>query len=214
MKRRALPLALLLMALRPGVAPGEIVDRIVATVGKRVITLSEVAEAYRFERLLDQKPLQPLDPARIREVALRLIDQALLEQEMASSRITGVSRSEVERQMAAVRKSFEKNGDFHLVLQQYSLDEPRVFRRLELHANLERFIEAHFRPGVQVDERAIERYYRETLLPELGSKGVLEIPALEKVRDQIERILVEQRISSESSRWLRDLREQAQIRFR
>ncbi len=217
MRRGALPAGLLLLALLPARAVAEIVDRIVATVGKQVITLSDVQEAYRFERLVDHQPLEPLDAGRIREVALRLVDQILVEKEMATAAAgspPSVPRAEVERRLAEIKKGFARNGDFRLALQRYGLDEQRVLRRLELHANLERFIEARFRAGILVDEPAIERYYREKLLPELRARGVSEIPPLDQVRDQIEEILVQERINNESAIWLKDLRGQEQIRFR
>ncbi len=201
-----------------GAAPAfaEIVDRIVATVGKRVITLSDVQSVHRFESLVNQLPLRPLDDARIREVALRLIDQALIEQEMAAAagRPASVPKTEIERQMAELRKNFAQNGDFRQALEKYGLDEQQVFGRLELQSTLARFIEARFRPGVQVDEAAIEGYYRETLLPELRAQAAREIPALDQVRDQIEEILAQQRINRDSAAWLKDLRGQTPVRFR
>ncbi len=214
MRRAVLESALLLVVLLPPVAATEIVDRIVATVGQRMITLSDVQEAYRFECLLNQKPLQPLDAARIREVGGRLVDQALLEQEMESTQFPRVPPAEVDRRMAEIRKSFANNGEFHRALERYGLDEQRVRRRAELQTNVLRFLDFRFRPGVQVDEPAIERYYRETLLPEQRAKGAQKIPGLEEVRDQIEEVLVQERINQQFDVWLKDLRRQATIRFR
>lgn len=214
MRRGVLEFAVLMLALLPPVAATVIVDRIVATVGQRMITLSDVQEAYRFECLLNQKPLQPLDAARIREVAGRLVDQALLEQEMESTQFPRVPPAEVDRRMAEIKKGFANNGEFHRALEQYGLDEQRVRRRAELQTNVLRFLDFRFRPGVQVDEPAIERYYRETLLPELREKGTQKIPGLEEVRDRIEEVLVQERINQQLDAWIKDLRRQATIRFR
>lgn len=215
MNRRALPFAILLLPLAaPAAAPAEIVDRIVATVGQRMITLSDVQEAYRFECLLNRVPVQPLDGPRIREVAGRLIDQVLLEQEIESSRFPPIPPAEVDQSMAEIRKGYANGDNFRRALRNYGLEEARVRRRLELQARIFRFIEFRFRPGVQVDEAAIERYYRETLLPELRAQRVREIPGLEEVRERIEEVLVQQRINQQFAAWMKDLREHTAIQFR
>ena len=65
-----------------------------------------------------------------------------------------------------------------------------------------------------MDETAIERYYRETLLPDLRARQARELPRLAKVKHRIEEILVEQRINQRYSSWIKDLREQVPIQFR
>ena len=112
MKRRALPIALLLLMLLPSGALPVIVDRIVATLGERIVTLSDVWEDYRIESLLEQLPAEPLDDAHIRIIAERLVDRALLEQEMQTSRFPEVPAADVERRMAEIRRGFAGNGTF------------------------------------------------------------------------------------------------------
>ena len=214
MKRGALPTAILLLFLLPARTLAVIVDRIVATLEQRIITLSDVQEAYRFESLLDQQPLEPLDEARIRDLAERLINQALLEQEMETSRFPDVPAAEVERRMAEIQKRFGNDGAFHRVLQEYGLEEAQFRRRVELQARILRFIDFRFRPGVQVGEAAIERYYRETLLPELQAQQVRELPRLAEVSERIKEILVQRRINQRYSALIKELREQMSIRFR
>ena len=214
MKRGALPMALLLLMLLPARALPVIVDRIVATLGQRIITLSDVWEDYRIESLLEQLPAEPLDDAYIRNIAERLVDQALLEQEMETSRFPEVPAAEMERRMAEIRRGFASNGTFQRALQEYELEEAQVRRRVALATRILRFIDFRFRLGVQVDEAAIERYYRETLLPDLRARQVRELPRLAEAKQRIEEILVEQRINQRYSSWIKDLREQMPIQFR
>ena len=214
MKRGTLPMALLLLTLLPTRALPVIVDRIVATLGQRIITLSDVWEEYRIESLLEQLPAEPLDDEHIRKIAERLVDQALLEQEMETSRFPEVSAAEVERLMAEIRSGFASDGTFPRALQEYELEEAQVRRRVALAARILRFTDFRFRPGVQVDEAAIERYYRETLLPDLRARQVRELPRLAEVKQRIQEILVEQRSNQRYSSWIKDLREQMPIQFR
>ncbi len=214
LRRCALQCAFLLLALPAAAATGDIVDRIVATVGQRMITLSDVKEAYRFECLLNRVPVQMLEGPRIREVAGRLIDQVLLEQEMESGRFPPAPPEDVEQRMAEIKKGFGDDQAFRRALEKYELDEARVRRRVELQARIIRFIEFRFRPGVQVDQAAIERYYRETLLPELRAKRVREIPGLEEVRERIEEVLLQERINEQFAAWMKGLRQNSAIQFR
>ncbi len=203
-----------LLALLAVAAPAEIVDRIVATVGRRVITLSQVQEAWRVERLLNQQPPQPLDASLVREVADRLLNQALLAQEMEASRFPHVSGSEIEARMAEIRQSYGGEAGFRQALEKHQVEEQALRRRVELEENLNRFIELRFRPIVQVDEPAIERYYRETLLPQLRQRGSSQTPQLDEVRERIEEVLVAQRINGELANWIKELRAQANIQWR
>jgi len=203
-----------LLALLAVAAPAEIVDRIVATVGRRVITLSQVQEAWRVERLLNQQPPQPLDASLVREVADRLLNQALLAQEMEASRFPHVSGREIEARMAEIRQSYGGEAGFRQALEKHQVEEQALRRRVELEENLNRFIELRFRPIVQVDEPAIERYYRETLLPQLRRQGSSQTPQLDEVRERIEEVLVAQRINGELANWIKELRAQANIQWR
>lgn len=213
MKTRVLLLGLLLALC--GAARAEIVDRIVAVVGKKIITLSEVEEANRFEALVNREPVQPLTPERARAVTMRLVDQLLLEQEIQSHLLRNWDpRQAAEQDLAQLRKVFGSNGDFHQVLARYNLTEDKLLQRFELQSTVDKFLEARFRPGVQVDDEAVERYYQQTLVPQMRAQGATQVPPLDEVRELIEEILVQQRVNSESAAWLQSLRSQARVQFR
>jgi hypothetical protein len=61
-----------------------------------------------------------------------------------------------------------------------------------------------------VGRRAIEEYYRDTLLPQLKQKGAKEVP-LEEVSGKIEEILAQQRLEARLAELLHDLRQQSDI---
>jgi hypothetical protein len=195
-------------------APAEIVDRIVATVGTQVVTLSDVQQEYRTERFLDRQPLESLDVQHIRVVAGRLIDQLLLRQEMDASRFPPADPAQVDGRLAELRREFGGEEAFRRLLAEYSLSEAGLRQHLELQLNILRFIDLRFHPMVVIEEPDIERYYRETLVPRLHSQGAKEIPPLDEVRDRIDAILTQERINQLYTQWLGELRSQARVQFR
>jgi hypothetical protein len=93
------------------------------------------------------------------------------------------------------------------------LTEEDVEERTAMQVNLLRYLDLRFRPEVHIDQRAIENYYREQLLPQLRKAGAPE-PPLPQVAPTIEQLLVEQRLNELQSQWVRTLRLQAEIHVR
>jgi len=208
---------LLVLALMAGPAlpaRAEIVDRIVATVDRQVITQSEVEESWRIERLLNQDALEPLSAEQAKQVTERLVTQALLELEMRTSRFPRAPRSEIDQRILDVQERYGGPDKFQETLDRYGLEAEAVRRRFEQIANIERFIDLRLRPMVSVDDAAIESYYQEQLLPRLKAQHGQDVPSLLQVRDQIEEVLRQRRITEELASWLKDLRTQSDVRFR
>ena len=101
----------LICCLLPGGAVrAEILDKVVAVVGKNVITLSEVAQQLRLESFINQRPAD--NSAQARSLALRrLIDQSLVSQEMLVTSFLGASDEQIEQELAASRRQEFPNGD-------------------------------------------------------------------------------------------------------
>ncbi len=205
---------LVVLLCAPLIAAASIVDRIVASMGTQAVTLSEVQEAQRLERFFNRQPLEPLTAARIRTVADRLMDQLLLQQEIEASRIGGVPPEAVEQRLAELKRAYGGEAQFASALAEYRLSEAAVRRQVELQLNVLRFLDVRFRPMVTVEESDIERYYRETLVPRLRAQGASQPPPLAEVHDQIEAVITQERINQMYTRWLEDLRSQANIQYR
>ena len=210
---RHFALGLALAAWPAGAAHAEIVDRIVASVGKQIVTLSDAQEEYRVQCFLEGKALGVPDNARIREIAGRLVDQALLRQEMQGGSFPHVAPETIQAQMEEIRRRFPDQAAYRKALESYGLEEDVLRRHLQLQADAQEFIEHRFRPGAQVTAEEIERYYRQELLPELRKQHARE-PALEEVREQITALLVERHINEQWAAWMKDLRSQAEVHMR
>ena len=214
MRRRACQLALLLFAFTLG--EGQVVvDRIVAVVNKRVILESELDQATRVELLLQGKPLDNdrLGPPETQAVLDRLIDRALLEQQIGDPAVLDPTPEELGERIKEIRGQIAGAAGeegWKAVLARYGLTQVDVEDHLTSEFRVLRFIDLRFRGLVRVDKADIASYYQEKLLPELRRQGVAA-PPLAAVSDKIEKILVEQRMDTMLNEWLQTLRTQAHI---
>ena len=71
-------------------------------------------------------------------------------------------------------------------------------------------VEARLRPSIQIDQKAVESYYHEQLLPELKKAGSREV-ALPEVFGHIRDLLAEQRLNQLLHGWLATLRSASHI---
>lgn len=191
----------------------EIVDRIVASAGTRVVTLSDVREAYAVQAMLDRTPMAALDEQLIRSTAERLIDQLLIQQDMESTRMAPTSEAERDRRRAEIISNLGGEAAFRRALADYGLDEARFWTVLDQQMNAFQFIDLRFRFQAADDEQAIERYYREKLAPRLREQGA-PVPELSAVRDQIAQIVAQEQINQDYAAWIKELRSQVTVRFR
>ena len=216
--RTVLLLALVALPLR-----AEIVDRILAVVGNRVITWSDVLAEANYQAFLggqepatpaDLLPREPREPKEPREPILsRLIDQRLLEQERDALPLLFPDEGEAGRRLEEIRQRIPEPEAYRRELARYRLTEADLVARLEREASLMAFIERRLRPQVRVNPAEVERYYAETLAPELRRQGQSAIPPLAEVRERIEQVLTEQEINRRLEEWLRDLRDRRGIKL-
>lgn len=216
-RRIALPLLLLLFLWGQARSSraAEVIDGIVATVNQAAILQSDVEEAASYEALVDGRPAAPLDRAT-RQVTLdRLIDQELLRQQIGANLLAPPAGEMAERlrQLRQQLPGGQTTEGWRAALARYGLSESEVQERLRMQMQISRYIDQRLRPGIHVDSASVQEYYRDQLLPELAKAGVEGVPTLRQVRQQIEEILVQQRMSEELSSWLRSLREQSRVRL-
>lgn len=206
-------LQVVFVALFAVTALAETLDRIVVVVNKGIILASQWDEAIRFEALTTGRELHDMTDAECEAALDRLIDQELLEQEIASSNYQPVSASEVDLQVAALRRQLAPSADeaaWRALLARYGLDDDDVRDRVAVQVDVLRFIDLRFRPSIHIDPRNVEAYYRSTLLPQLQASGG-RVPELKQAAAQIEEVLVQQRIDELLSAYLKNLRAQARI---
>ena len=209
MRLRLQFIAVLLLAIT---APAQVVDRMVAVVNKRVILESELDQAARVEFLLANKPISALTLVDRDAVLNRLIERALLDQQIVNPGMLDPTPQELAAKIKEVRDGLPGTADeqWKLLLSSYGLTQEDLEEQISSQVRILRFIDLRFRGVVHVDRSEVEAYYWDKFLPELRKRNAAE-PALAEVSAKIEQILVEQRIDDLLNNWLKALRSQAHI---
>jgi parvulin-like peptidyl-prolyl isomerase len=192
---------------------GQVVDRMAAVVNKRVILESELDQATRIEFLMAGKPLDKMSEADRSGTLDRLIDRALLDQQIMHPEMLEATPEEVRQRMSELRTQLPGAANeegWKKLLNEYGLLPQDVEESLKSQIRVLRFIDLRFRGLVRVDKNAVESYYKEKLLPQLRAQGAAA-PPLAEVSDKIEKVLAEQSIDEMMARWLDTLRAQAHI---
>jgi peptidyl-prolyl cis-trans isomerase SurA len=207
MKRALHPVLAVALLVAPAAA--EIIDRIIATVNGHAILESELEDSIRVQRLMS--PGANVD----REAELeRLIDRALIQQQMDRSSVAAPSETEVSARLAELRAQVQPNGDdaaWTALLSSYALSEQDLRSYIALQLSVLRFVELRFRPSVYVSDKDVEQYYQQSFVPEMR-RGSAEPPPLREVSARIRELIVQQRVDDLLVQWLRARRAQTVIR--
>lgn len=188
----------------------QVVDRIIATVNSSPITQRDCELQLRYEALVEG---QPLSSATLpHEVLDRVIDQELVRQQMKGQDLS-VPASEVDGKVEQIRgQTAAGDPAWRAALAHYGMTEGEVRDRVAVQLAVLHFVEQRLRPSVHVDAKAVETYYRESLLPQLRQRGAAEVP-LPEVEGKIEEVLAQRQMDQALSTWLQDLRRQAAVRI-
>jgi len=204
---------LAVIALAISAANPQLLDRMVAVVNKHVILESELDQAVRVEYLMQGKPLAKVSSADSVAVLDRLVDRALLEQQILHPEMLAPTPEELADQVKEVRQQVPgaaTDAGWKSLLASYDLTQQDIEEHLVSEVRELRFVDLRFRGLVRVDKNDISNYYQQKFLPQLRSQGAAE-PPLAQVSGQIEKILAEQSIDDMLNRWLETLRAQAHI---
>jgi hypothetical protein len=180
-------------------AAQEVVDRIVARVENDVILLSDILTLSRYQQFLDGKSetdAQILD---------RLIDQWIVRTEAEVSRSPRASEEDIERSVSRLKNSFTSEQEYEARKKQAGLSDQDIRAMTATQLYLSYYLESRFRPSVQIDPKAIEDFYQNTVLPRAKARGQ-DPPTLEAARDSIQEALVQNGINEQAERWLKESR--------
>jgi parvulin-like peptidyl-prolyl isomerase len=195
----------MLLAFLAPFGMAEIIDRIAVAVDKNVITESEVFRQIRITAFLNNE--QPdFSPANKRATADRLVEQLLIRRELES---TGYSSpASPSDSYEELLKRYKSQDEYRQALEKYGIQDADVRKALEWQVTLLEFVDLRFRPGVQIAPSEIKEYYdvQSTLNPG-------KLPAFEQAKDDIEKILMSQRVDNALDRWLGQARTQSRIRY-
>jgi hypothetical protein len=196
---RALLAAVLAVAAAGNLGAQEILDRIVARVENDIILLSDVRALRHYQELVDGKPETE------EQILDRLIDQWIARTEADVSHFPHPSDPDIDRSLSQLQKSFASIDEYEARKKQSGLNDSEIRRIVGLQLYLSNYLDSRFRPGVQIDPKAIEDFYVNKVLPQAKSRGQ-EPPSLDAARDFIQEALIQQGINEQADRWLKESR--------
>jgi hypothetical protein len=201
----------LTIALAESSVGGSIVDRVVTSVNGHVVLQSDWEEEVAFEAFADGRDPDSLTTAERKAALDRLIDQELLREQVRPSQ--PAPAEQVAARIAEVRKLHPDgvtDQGWHATLQRYGLTQPELEKRLSNEIQLMKLVEDRLRPSIQIDQQAVETYYRDQLLPQLKKAGNRATP-LTEVFGRIKTLLAEKKMNELLSGWLANLRTASHI---
>ena len=170
----------------------ETLDKIVAVVDGRIITLSDVRQESAVRSILGEKTIN--DDAVIQQ----LIEGYLIESQLAGFPGINVNDEEIAD---AVGK-----------LQQRESVSPRALHDAVLRRmRTARYLEVRFRQFLGASDQDVRKYYDDVFVPTARARGMNPIPALEQVSDAIRKNVVEEQLDHEVSIWLEAVRRRSNI---
>lgn len=202
---------LLCAALVGPAGAGQIVDRMVANVNGHVVLQSDWEEELAFEAFVNARSPESFTVEERKAALDRLIDQELLREQVRPSE--GAPSEEIAARVRDVRKLHTEaatEDGWKVALQHCGITQADLERRLGESIQLMRLVEARLRPAIQIDQKAVESYYHEQLIPELKKAGNKEV-ALPEVFGHIKDLLAEQRLNQLLHGWLATLRSSSRI---
>jgi hypothetical protein len=191
----------------------EVIDRIAVALDNQIITESEVAREIRLSALLNGDPLDFSAEAR-KKAADRLVEQKLIRREIELGRYPEPSKDEVAAMLKQIQtQRFPVSEDYRQALEKYGVSEEDLNAHLLWQLTLLRFIDARFRPGVQVSDEDIRAYFDSEQAKGEQTASAGKQPRFEDLRDQIRETLTNQRVDQLLNDWLAAARKRAHIVF-
>lgn len=192
-------------------------DRVVAIVNNDLILESDVEAEQRFEAF------QPLGSNKVPtrdDLINRLIDRALILQQIAMQPEAPVTEAEVDAELMELRKTIPKCAAYHCegnsgwqrFVQDQGLSLPELREHWKLRMEVLRFIEERFRMGIRITDQEIDDYYKKTLIPQYQQQNA-KAPPENTIKDKIQEILLQQQVDKLLDDWLSTLRAQGSVRI-
>ena len=205
--RKWIAISAMFIGLLP--APGrilaqEVVDRIVARVETDIILLSDVRQLNRYQIFLDGKAQSDAD------ILNRLIDQWIVRSEASVARFPQPSDDDVNRSIERLKRSFSSPEEFQERQKSSGITDEEIRRFVRAQLYLSNYLDSRFRPAIQIDEKAIEDFYKSRVVPREESRGQTP-PTLDNARDFIQEALVQQSINEQADRWLKESRSRVRV---
>jgi hypothetical protein len=191
----------------------EIIDRIAVTVGNGVITESEILREIRLTAFLNEEPLD-FSPASKRKTAERLVEQRLIGNEIRSNLYPSPTSAAAQEMLKQIQDQFSNPAAYQEELLRAGVTEDELKAHLARQLTTLSFLDFRFRPGIQISEEEIQKYFDERLAPKLKKAKPGGQFSLHDYRSQALEGLIGERMDKASDAWLKEARDRTRIEFR
>jgi hypothetical protein len=185
-------------------ASAQVLDRIAVTVGKTVITESEILTNIRVAAFLDQQQPDLSGPSK-RKAAERMVDQILLRREVSL-----VGSSPDARPLA---NRFATEEEYNSALAKYGVRDTEVQAQV---SNALASVEAanrRFRPEIQITDDEVRAYY-DKLASGWRAQNLSKVPSFEEAQEQARTLLLNDRVNEALDQWLEMARQTSGVVYR
>jgi hypothetical protein len=199
-RRAAIIAAWVIVALPAASVRAELIDRVLAKVGERVVTLSDVRMVQRFG-LIDAG-------ASDRVVLDRLIERFLVLEEVERFAPAEPPAADVQQRADVVRGRFASEEEFASALRLSGIEAARIHQWARNDLRIEQYLEQRFAGTVEPTADDIETYLRQHRADLEREAGAADAAALERlVRERVAR----ERRDAVVAEWIDGLRSRARI---
>jgi parvulin-like peptidyl-prolyl isomerase len=172
---------------------GEVIDRIVAVVDKRIITLSDI----RAERAIREVLGEPV-PAGDKELLDEVIDQQLIRTQLQQYPYAEPSDNQVTTAMQEIKE-----------LKGLPADKVRAAVRDRLR--IQRFFADQFGQLITTTDAEVQKYYEDVFVPVARERGLNPVPPLSSIIEDIRQNVLQEKLAVEVKKWLEQGRRAARI---
>jgi len=130
--------------------------------------------------------------------------------EASISRFPQPSEEDVQRSLARLKRSFSSPEVFEERKQQTGMTDEELLKMLKSQLYLSNYLDTRFRPSIQIDEQAIEEFYKTRVVPRAEARGQAP-PPMDTARDFIQEALVQRAINEQADRWLKESRSRLHV---
>ena len=212
-QRGGLPQPFVLLFLAAFLCRAEIIDRVAVVVGNSVITESEILREIRLTAFLNGTPLD-FSPAAKRKTAERLVEQRLVRNEIAASLYPEPTQAAAQEMLKQIKNRFPTPASYREELLRVGISDAELSAHLARQLTTLSFLDFRFRPGIQISDEEIGKYFNERLQPELRKAQPTATFSLNDYRSQVQEGLIAKRIDDASDVWLKEVRSRTRIDFR
>jgi hypothetical protein len=182
----------------------QLIDRIAARIENDIILLSDVRELSRYQLFVDGKAESD------RAILDRLVDQWIVRNEAKEALFPQPSDEDVNRSLRRLKRSFSTPEEFEERKEQSGLTDEDILRMLKSQSYLSNYLDTRFRPSIEIDEQAIEDFYKTRVVPRAESRGQTP-PTIEAAHDFIQEALVQRAINVQADKWLKESRARVRV---